>query len=61
MAVEIKLSVTTGLYNGTHKVDKLAQCCYAAYRDDPWCCPVSERLAKQTKRLVLCAVQLLSD
>jgi len=25
------------------------------------CCPVSERLAKQTKRLVLCAVQLLSD
>jgi len=23
--------------------------------------PVSERLAKQTKRLVLCAVQLLSD
>jgi len=25
------------------------------------CCPVSDRLAKQTKRLVLCAVQLLSD
>jgi len=25
------------------------------------CCPVSERLAKQTKRLVFCAVQLLSD
>jgi len=25
------------------------------------CCPVSERLAEQTKRLVLCAVQLLSD
>ena len=24
-------------------------------------CPVSKRLAKQTKRLVLCAVQLLSD
>ena len=25
------------------------------------CCPVSERLAQQTKRLVFCAVQLLSD
>ena len=25
------------------------------------CCPVNERLAKQTKRLVLCAVQLLSN
>jgi len=27
----------------------------------PGCCPVSERLAKQTERLVLCAVQILSD
>jgi len=31
------------------------------YKTRQRCCPVSERLAKQTKRLVLCAVQLLSD